>query len=128
VVESTQKERVENEKFETWAIVEIMGRQRFAGLCTEQTLAGASMLRIDVPATKKQGAFTKLFGSGAIHSLTPTTQEIACALAERLDQAPIQAYELPQLAQQRRLTSSFLETDDDDDDEPEYDPDMDEDL
>lgn len=109
---------MDNEKFETWAIVEIMGRQRYAGLVTEQTLAGAAMLRVDIPKTAKQGAFTKFFGPGSIHSLTPTTEEIARALAERLDQAPISVYDLPQLAkQQRRLTSGVDELDDDDDDD-----------
>ncbi len=94
-------ERVESEKFETWAIVEIMGRQRFAGLATEQTLAGQTMLRVDVPKTNKQAAFTKFFGPGSIHSLTPTTETIARGLAERLDNAPISVYDLPLATRQK---------------------------
>ena len=100
-MESASAERVNNEKFETWAIVEIMGRQRYAGLVTEQTLAGQAMLRVEIPKTAKQGAFTKFFGGGSIHSLTPTTEDIARGLAERLDQAPIQVYDLPLATRQK---------------------------
>jgi hypothetical protein len=130
-MECQSVEAVQNEKFETWAIVEIMGRQRYAGLVTEQTLAGAAMLRVDIPETKKQGAFTKLFGSSSIHSLTPTTEAIARALAERLDQAPVQVYDLPQLAEQRRRLLGQLndvdELDDDDDEVIRTDSDVDDD-
>jgi hypothetical protein len=100
-METSTSERVQNEKFETWAIVEIMGRQRYAGLVTEQTLAGQAMLRVDIPATPKAAGFTKFFGGGSIHSLTPTTETIARGLAERLDQAPISVYDLPLATRQK---------------------------
>jgi hypothetical protein len=126
-MESSTSERVNNEKFETWAIVEIMGRQRFAGFVTEQTLAGQAMLRVDIPKTAKANAFTKFFGGGSIHSLTPTTETIARGLAERLDQAPIAVYDLP-LATRQKLGMSDTQVgllnerlgnvaDDEDDDE-----------
>ena len=35
--------------FEGWAIVELMGHRRLAGYVTETELAGAPMLRLDVP-------------------------------------------------------------------------------
>jgi hypothetical protein len=137
-MESATKERVENEKFQEWCIVEIMGRQRYAGLVTEQTLAGQAMLRVDIPKTAKQNAFTKLFGGGSIHSLTPTTEVIARGLAERLDQAPIAVYDLP-LATRQQLGLSDSQVgllnerlgnvadDDDDDDDPDWPDDEDED-
>lgn len=40
------------ERFEQWAILELMGHRRLAGMVTEQTIAGAAFLRIDVPASQ----------------------------------------------------------------------------
>ena len=59
------------EKFEEWAVVEIMGHKRFAGKVTEQAMGGAGFVRIDVPEiTLPSGdvlpAFTKLFGAASI--------------------------------------------------------------
>ena len=44
-------------KFETWAIVELLGHQKIAGHISEQPLAGTNMLRVDVPETKSNPAF-----------------------------------------------------------------------
>ena len=35
-----------------WCIVELMGHRKLAGLCTEQVIAGNTMLRIDVYGEK----------------------------------------------------------------------------
>jgi hypothetical protein len=40
-------------KFHSWAIVELFGHNQLAGLVTEQTIAGQSFIRIDVPKTSK---------------------------------------------------------------------------
>ena len=37
------------EAFEGWAILELMGHRRLAGYLREQTVSGASFLRLDVP-------------------------------------------------------------------------------
>lgn len=42
--------------FESWAILELMGHRRLAGYVREITLAGAGMLRIDVPSYCAGGA------------------------------------------------------------------------
>ena len=39
----------ERKAFEGWAILELMGHRRLGGLVTEQEIAGAAFLRIDVP-------------------------------------------------------------------------------
>lgn len=81
--------------FDEWAIVEIMGHQKYAGRVTEQTIAGGALLRIDIPTTAKQPAHTKLFGIGSVYALTPTTEAIATAMAATLGNAPITVYDLP---------------------------------
>lgn len=81
-------------KFEWWAIIELMGHRRTAGLVSEQTIGGQAFIRIDVPETPNQPAFTQFYGGGSIYCLTPTTEEIARAVAARSCIRPVQIYEL----------------------------------
>lgn len=78
--------------FETHAIVEIMGHVRIAGKVSEQVIAGAAMLRVDVPKTSKREPFTKFYGANAIYSITPTDEETANRAAEHFDETPVQPY------------------------------------
>jgi hypothetical protein len=90
--------------FDTFAIVELFGHARIAGRVSEQVIAGAGMLRVDVPdlpATKygpAQPGFTRLFGPGAIYSITPVSEEIAMRAAQSMRVAPVNIYlAVPQL-------------------------------
>jgi hypothetical protein len=85
----------EQSKFEGWAVVELMGHNTVAGFVSEQTIAGAAMLRVDVPAVDERGAFTKFYGGSAIYGITPTTQEIAERAAQRLRVRPVSEYVVP---------------------------------
>lgn len=102
--------------FSGWAIIEIMGHQKFAGYVQTQPVAGASMVRVDVPElpaeddSEGHAAFTKLFGSSSIYCLTPVSEEVARAIARTLRKAPVDAYDFPRevieairKSQQRRL-------------------------
>jgi hypothetical protein len=42
------------EKFEGWAILELMGHRRLGGYVRETQIAGAGMLRIDIPSNEPQ--------------------------------------------------------------------------
>lgn len=81
--------------FSTWAIVEIMGHQTYAGHISEETIAGQAFLRIDIPATEEQEPFTKLFSPSAVYGITPTTEAIARAMAQQYEKRPIGLYDLP---------------------------------
>lgn len=85
----------EETKFEKWAIIELMGRNMIAGFVTEQVIGGSAMLRVDVPGTPNQAAFTKFFGGAAVYAITPTTQEIATAAAQKLTIRPVQEWVVP---------------------------------
>lgn len=85
-------------KFEQWAIVEIFGHQKYAGLVTEQSLGGTNMVRVDIPETPRNRAFTKFFGGSSIFSLTPVGEEIARAMAANMDKQPVSVYDLPEEA------------------------------
>lgn len=93
----------EDNKFEGWAIVELMGRNVVAGFVSEQTIAGAAMLRVDVPKTAVSEPFTKFFGGSAIYAMTPTTQEIAERAATRLEVRPVTPWVVPESARQPAL-------------------------
>lgn len=102
-------------KFDEWAIVDVMGHQRYVGRVTEQVIAGTGFVRVDVPATEKVQAWTKLIGTGSIYAITPVTEEIAKAMAENRQAEPIKAFELtPRLTSQASIP--FDPYDDDPDD------------
>ena len=78
--------------FDQWAIVELFGHQRIAGHVSEQVVAGTGFVRVDVPAGTNREAFTRMFGTGAIYSIIPTSEEIATAFAVRNVEVPISPY------------------------------------
>lgn len=78
--------------FEAYCIVELFGHQRIAGKVTEQVVAGQSFVRVDVPVTKNHPEFTRMFGPGAIYSITPVSEEIAYRAAEAIYIEPITIY------------------------------------
>ena len=92
--------------FENFCIVELFGHQKIAGKVTEQVIAGQGFIRVDVPPTKRTSQFTRLYGSGAIYSITPVSEEIAIAAAEQIYVEPVSVYIAP---------SHQLPIDDDDD-------------
>lgn len=107
--------------FDAWGIVEVMGHKRFAGHITEQQIAGAALVRVDVPeVTNRRGEtvpeYSKLVGVGSVYCITPTTEEIARKAARELanyDADPLPVY-IPEERQLPPSTSSFDDDDDDD--------------
>lgn len=99
----------EQQAFETWAIVEVMGHARFAGYVSEQALGGANFVRVDVPevpADQYYGprpAFTKLFGAGSIYSITPCDEQVARHAAKEFRARPVTCVAMPEAP---RLTSA----------------------
>jgi len=101
-------------KFEQWALLEIMGHQRYAGLLTEQTIGGASFLRIDIPEVDGKQAFTKYFGASSVYSITPMEKDAVLILAGKLRQEPIKPWELPREFQKGITFNEANERDDGD--------------
>lgn len=85
------------QKFAQWAIMELMGHRRLAGFVTEEEIAGAGLLRIDVPGEDGKALATQWYNPAALYALTPTTEEIARAVAKANRPEPVQRWELPQL-------------------------------
>lgn len=82
----------DDQGFDAWAIVEIMGHQRLAGRVTEQPLAGTNLLRVDVPAVGDMPAFTQLLGGAAIYRITPVVEQIARDAAVQIKADPVIVY------------------------------------
>lgn len=73
-------------KFEEWAVVELFGHQRIAGMVSEATIGGCPFVRVDVPATAEgRKAYTKYLGSGAIYGLTPCEEAVARIAAHEFE-------------------------------------------
>jgi hypothetical protein len=108
--------------FEGWAIVDVLGHQRYVGYVTTEAYGQAVLFRVDVPAlderervTKQPGydaggrylpagttvtegavaGYTKLIGSGSIYTLTPCTKEAALKAVEQSQPRPLMSVALP---------------------------------
>lgn len=86
----------EDNRFHHWAIVELFGHVKIAGLVSEQPIAGATFVRVDVPEVEGLSSYTKFYGSGAIYAITPVTEAIAMAAAGYHRAAPVSPYEIRQ--------------------------------
>lgn len=105
----------------TWAILEIMGHIRHAGLVRSETFGATAFFRIDIPAMPEQRegtrvkdatpACTKLYGAGSIYCLTPCTEEFARKALEQQQPARYEPLALPVPG------FEMLDNEDDDDDD-----------
>lgn len=83
----------QQEPFEGWAVVEVMGHRRLAGWVKEETRFGQTMLRIDIPAKEEGGdPITQYYSGSSLFCVTPTTGEVVKKLNEPL--APGEPYRL----------------------------------
>ena len=103
----------DKQSFESWAFVELYGHRQLAGKVTEQQVAGSTFLRIDVPEDDTHEAFTRLYGAGAIYSITPCSEEVAKLALHRMRPDPLPYY-VPELVPQAALSAG---QEDDDPDE-----------
>ena len=103
----------DKDNVEMWAVVELFGRQRVAGLVTEATIGGQSFIRVDVPAAGDKSGMTKFYGNGAIYCITPTTEGLARTAAEQFRPRPVTEYDLA-----RQAALPYSPAGDDEDEEP----------
>lgn len=86
----------DNNGFAQWAILELMGHCRIAGLVTEATIAGAGFLRIDIFRGKEENPLaTQFYNPSSVYGVSPVEECVARGLMERQFEAPVQRYELP---------------------------------
>ena len=78
-----------------WAILELMGHRRLAGMVQEAELGGASFLRIDIPDGDK--FITQFYSPQAVYCITPTTERVAREVAKASNTVPVSKWDVPQL-------------------------------
>lgn len=91
-----RKELSVSTSYEGPAIVEVFGHRRLAGVVTEVEVAGAKMIRVDVPSDPPA---TQFYGGSSIFCLTPCTEEtmLEAVAAVRVPE-PVHRWELPKPA------------------------------
>lgn len=102
----------EQEAFRQWAIVDVMGHQRYVGYVSEQVIAGQGFVRVDIPSVGDTPEWTKLIGTSSIYAITPVSEEIARQMADTQSAKPVQAYELtPKQIVQANLYDNIYDED-----------------
>jgi hypothetical protein len=107
----------ETESFKSWAVLELMGHRKLAGIVSEQAMFGTGLIRIDVPSG--EGYSTQFYAPSALYALTPCSEELARAFAQQHQPRPVERWELPappepEVQQVRRSQDHEDELEDDD--------------
>jgi hypothetical protein len=84
-------------KFETWALVELFGHQKIAGMVSEAEIGGAKFIRVDVPKADGSTDYTRFYGPAAIYAISPTDRQIAIGLAANIQARPVTIYDVAKL-------------------------------
>jgi len=111
---------MENDKeiFKMWAIVDLFGHTRMAGMVTEQEISGYGFLRVDVPDLRDLPGFTQLVGPKSVYSLTPCDEATARGVAAHVRMRPVSLYEIaPVESEPKQLQQPSKGPWQDDDDE-----------
>lgn len=86
------------ETFEEWAILELMGHRKLAGLVREATIAGGAFIRIDIPAVEPgKWTATQYYSPASVYCMTPCTEALARQTAASYQPVPVNRYELEKL-------------------------------
>jgi hypothetical protein len=107
---------------DTYAVVEVLGHQTFAGKVSEHVVGGTAFIRVDVPempesrtetyrgenVSPKIPGFTKLIGAGSIYAITPCSEQVAMKVAAQRRSVPVSIVELePRHVRTQALTSAI---------------------
>lgn len=112
------------EKFEIWALVELMGHNKIAGRVTEHKFGNQSMLRVDVPSVGNLPAFSKIIAVNAIYAINPLSESDAIQYASHIKANPLDVWDMEKLFNEKinellnrgtLVKGSLLESNDDED-------------
>lgn len=96
-----------DKKLEFPCLVELFGHNRISGMISEHALGNSVMIRIDVPETNQNPAFTKFVNPSSVYALNPIAEEMMHQMAEEIKAKPIQFYDLQDV--QRKLMEEVNE-------------------
>lgn len=118
-----------------WCILELMGHRRLGGYAEPVEIAGAGMIRIDIPApemcaervlnrecgvgpAKPPGPWqaTQFYSPSAVYCFTPTTADVAISFARNCQPEPVSRWDLRAIPERSETVRSPAREDEDDDD------------
>lgn len=82
------------EKFEQWCVIGLFGHQKLAGLVSEYNIGGASFLRVEIPETSHNPAFTRIINPSSVYDINPVKEDVAKMYAENLHVKPIESWDI----------------------------------
>jgi hypothetical protein len=77
-----------------WAIVELMGHNRYGGLVSTDTQFGTPLLRVDVPMPDGS-TVSQLINPASIYRLTMCSEDLARHAAKLGTPRPLESWEMP---------------------------------
>lgn len=86
---------MEDQKLNTPAIIELFGHGKMAGHVSEHVIGSSAFIRVEVPKTDRQEAFSRLLHPNSIYALNPCTEDVMMAMANSYNYTPITAWDLP---------------------------------
>lgn len=104
------------EKFEQWCVIGLFGHQKLAGLVSEYNIGGASFLRVEIPETSRQPAFTRIINPSSVYDINPVTEDVAKLYAENLHVKPIESWDINRFMEKVKENKLALEAKKDDED------------
>lgn len=128
-------------QFQGWAVVELFGHQKIAGMCRMESFGMGAMLRVDVPSLDEReividspryeggvwcevgtkikrcaaAGYTRILGIGAIYAINPCSEETAMRAVESLLKPEIKVVDLVE-----RARPAIAPADEDDEDDVPY--------
>ncbi len=109
-METPPQESIPAAALDIWAIVDQMGHNRLAGKVTAELVAGAQMLRVEIPEGPAQG--TRYVHPQSLFGMVPVSEEVARAVARSV-RPPVEAWELRALMEEGERARQLPEPEDD---------------
>ena len=85
---------MENNNFESWAILELMGHRKLAGMVKTESLGGMPFIRIDVYSSDEKIELTQFYNPSSIYCITPTTKDLSLKFTKNNYQQPFHTFEI----------------------------------
>ncbi len=93
-----------------FCIVDLFGHTKIAGMVSEQDIGGSGFVRVDVPETNGQKAFTRFFGPGAIYAIQPVDRETGLAAVRAFQVKPIDLWTIQDMIRKLPANSEKADT------------------
>lgn len=105
------------EPFQEWVILELMGHRKLAGRLSEREIAGKGFLQLDIPGADG-GFHSEIYSPDSVYCITPVEKQIAETMAMDIRRMPIHRLYAERVLKAHQL--SLPVGDEDEDSEEDY--------